>query len=237
MAERVDLGPQRSQGLVDILDRVLDKGLVVAGDIKVNLANVELLTIRIRLLVCSIDKAESIGMNWWRTDPAFGGNDHITTGTGRDIVFGGPGNDVIAASAGETAGQPDRGNIVFGDQGYLDYVSADHDARDIDVISSGDLLPLGGGITGVNDTASAANSVDVNTGGDDTITTGLGNDVIVGGAGADTISTGNGQGLGRRHDLRHVRQLRPRLALRRLARHRGRPRADRVRRAELRSAH
>jgi hypothetical protein len=73
VAERVDLAPQRSQGLVDILDRVLDKGLVVAGDIKVNLANVELLTIRIRLLVCSIDKAESIGMNWWRTDPAYGG--------------------------------------------------------------------------------------------------------------------------------------------------------------------
>jgi hypothetical protein len=73
VADRVDLGPQRSQGLVDILDRVLDKGLVVAGDIKVNLANVELLTIRIRLLVCSIDKAESIGMNWWRTDPAYGG--------------------------------------------------------------------------------------------------------------------------------------------------------------------
>jgi hypothetical protein len=73
VADRADLGPQRSQGLVDILDRVLDKGLVVAGDIKVNLANVELLTIRIRLLVCSIDKAESIGMNWWRTDPAYGG--------------------------------------------------------------------------------------------------------------------------------------------------------------------
>ena len=70
--ERYELGPQRSQGLVDILDRVLDKGLVVAGDIKINLANVELLTIRIRLLVCSIDKAEQIGMNWWRTDPAFG---------------------------------------------------------------------------------------------------------------------------------------------------------------------
>jgi hypothetical protein len=73
VVERADLGPQRSQGLVDILDRVLDKGLVIAGDIKVNLANVELLTIRIRLLVCSIDKAESIGMNWWRTDPAYGG--------------------------------------------------------------------------------------------------------------------------------------------------------------------
>ena len=61
--------PSRSHGLVDILDRVLDKGLVIAGDIKVNLANVELLTIQIRLLVCSIDKAEQIGLNWWRSDP------------------------------------------------------------------------------------------------------------------------------------------------------------------------
>lgn len=61
--------PTRSHGLVDILDRVLDKGLVVAGDIKINLANVELLTIQIRLLVCSIDKAEKIGLNWWRNDP------------------------------------------------------------------------------------------------------------------------------------------------------------------------
>jgi hypothetical protein len=63
----------RSQGLVDILDRILDKGLVIAGDIKINLANVELLTIRIRLLVCSIDKAEQIGMNWWRSDPSYAG--------------------------------------------------------------------------------------------------------------------------------------------------------------------
>ncbi len=61
--------PTRSHGLVEILDRVLDKGLVIAGDIKVNLANVELLTIQIRLLVCSIDKAEQIGLNWWRHDP------------------------------------------------------------------------------------------------------------------------------------------------------------------------
>src|SRR5437773_11523398 len=61
--------PTRSHGLVDILDRVLDKGLVIAGDIKINLANVELLTIQIRLLVCSIDKAEQIGLNWWRSDP------------------------------------------------------------------------------------------------------------------------------------------------------------------------
>ena len=60
--------PSRSHGLVDILDRVLDKGLVIAGDIKVNLANVELLTIQVRLLICSIDKAEQIGLNWWRHD-------------------------------------------------------------------------------------------------------------------------------------------------------------------------
>ncbi len=55
--------------LLDILDRVLDKGLVIAGDIRVSLANVELLTIRIRLLVCSVDKAEQIGLNWWKFDP------------------------------------------------------------------------------------------------------------------------------------------------------------------------
>ncbi len=71
---RLPPGPQaNSATLVDLLDRVLDKGLVVAGDVSVSLANVELLTIRIRLLVCSIDKAEQIGLNWWRTDPAFGG--------------------------------------------------------------------------------------------------------------------------------------------------------------------
>src|SRR5689334_3311621 len=63
------VNPTRTHGLVDILDRVLDKGLVIAGDIKINLANVELLTIQVRLLVCSIDKAEQIGLNWWRHDP------------------------------------------------------------------------------------------------------------------------------------------------------------------------
>lgn len=55
--------------LIDILDRVLDKGLVIAGDVRISLANVELLTIRIRLLVCSVDKAEQIGLNWWKYDP------------------------------------------------------------------------------------------------------------------------------------------------------------------------
>jgi hypothetical protein len=62
---------------VDVLDRVLDKGLVVAGDIKVSLAEVELLTIRIRLLVCSLDKAQEIGLDWWRYDR------DLTTGANR----------------------------------------------------------------------------------------------------------------------------------------------------------
>ena len=68
------VSPTRSHGLVEILDRVLDKGLVIAGDIKINLANVELLTIQVRLLICSIDKAEQIGLTWWKTDPLLAGD-------------------------------------------------------------------------------------------------------------------------------------------------------------------
>ena len=75
------LEPRRvhSTSLVDILDRILDKGLVVAGDVRVSLANVELLTIRIRLLVCSIDKAEQIGLNWWRYDQSLVAQEATTT--------------------------------------------------------------------------------------------------------------------------------------------------------------
>lgn len=68
---RNDLQPAGRGGsstLVDVLDRVLDKGLVIAGDIRVSLAEVELLTIRIRLIVCSLDKAQEIGLDWWRYD-------------------------------------------------------------------------------------------------------------------------------------------------------------------------
>jgi len=64
---------RQPQGLVDILDKILDKGLVVAGDIKVSLANVELLTIQLRLVICSIDKAQAIGINWWRSDRFYSG--------------------------------------------------------------------------------------------------------------------------------------------------------------------
>jgi len=55
--------------LADILERVLDKGIIIAGDIQVNLLEIELLTIRIRLLVASVDKAQEMGIDWWRNDP------------------------------------------------------------------------------------------------------------------------------------------------------------------------
>ncbi|MBI1902688.1 MAG: gas vesicle protein [Planctomycetia bacterium] len=55
----------RSEGLADVLERVLDKGLVIAGDIKVKLCDVELLTVQIRLLIASVDKAQEMGLTWW----------------------------------------------------------------------------------------------------------------------------------------------------------------------------
>ncbi len=69
MRAELPVSHPRSHGLVDVLDRVLDKGLVIAGDIKISLAEIELLTIRIRLIVCSIDKAQEIGLDWWKYDP------------------------------------------------------------------------------------------------------------------------------------------------------------------------
>jgi Gas vesicle protein len=78
MATELQLGRHQASGLVDVLDRVLDKGLVIAGDIKVSLAEVELLTVRIRLIVCSIDKAQEIGLDWWKYDH------HLAPGRNRD---------------------------------------------------------------------------------------------------------------------------------------------------------
>ncbi|MFC4023551.1 gas vesicle protein GvpJ [Oceanobacillus longus] len=59
----------QSSNLVDVLETVLDKGVVIAGDIRVGIADVELLSIKIRLIVASVDKAKEIGMDWWETDP------------------------------------------------------------------------------------------------------------------------------------------------------------------------
>jgi hypothetical protein len=60
---------QQSTNLADILERVLDKGIVIAGDIRVNILDIELLTIKIRLLIASVDKAREIGIDWWEHDP------------------------------------------------------------------------------------------------------------------------------------------------------------------------
>lgn len=60
---------QPAASLADILERVLDKGVVIAGDIKVKLVDIELLTIQVRLVVCSVDKAMEMGMNWWTHNP------------------------------------------------------------------------------------------------------------------------------------------------------------------------
>jgi hypothetical protein len=61
--------PTSTDSLADILERVLDKGIVIAGDIRIDLLDIELLTIRIRLLVASVDKAQEMGIDWWRNDP------------------------------------------------------------------------------------------------------------------------------------------------------------------------
>ncbi|QKV92884.1 gas vesicle protein [Streptomyces sp. NA02950] len=65
----VPTGPTTSN-LADILERVLDKGIVIAGDIKIDLLDIELLTIRLRLFVSSVDTARKAGIDWWETDPA-----------------------------------------------------------------------------------------------------------------------------------------------------------------------
>lgn len=67
MAEQIAQSVQAT-GLADILERILDKGLVIVGDIKVNLTDIELLTIKIRLLVASVERAKEIGIDWWETD-------------------------------------------------------------------------------------------------------------------------------------------------------------------------
>ncbi|WP_037888035.1 gas vesicle protein GvpJ [Streptomyces sp. NRRL S-87] len=59
-----------SANLADILERVLDKGIVIAGDIRINLLDIELLTIKLRLLIASVDKAKEMGIDWWEHDPA-----------------------------------------------------------------------------------------------------------------------------------------------------------------------
>ncbi|OIO41720.1 gas vesicle protein [Candidatus Pacearchaeota archaeon CG1_02_35_32] len=68
MTEAKMMHPTNATNLAEILERVLDKGIVIAGDIQIKIADIELLTIKIRLLVASVDKAMEMGINWWQTD-------------------------------------------------------------------------------------------------------------------------------------------------------------------------
>src|ERR1700748_2453377 len=62
--------PPGTTNLADLLERVLDKGMVIAGDIQINLLDIELLTIKLRLLIATVDRAREMGINWWETDPS-----------------------------------------------------------------------------------------------------------------------------------------------------------------------
>ena len=64
----------QSTNLADLLERILDKGVVISGDIKIKLVDIELLTIQIRLVICSVDRAIELGMDWWRQVPQFQGD-------------------------------------------------------------------------------------------------------------------------------------------------------------------
>jgi hypothetical protein len=69
LAEQQMMHATQATNLADILERVLDKGIVIAGDIQIKIADIELLTIKIRLLIASVDKAMEMGINWWQQDP------------------------------------------------------------------------------------------------------------------------------------------------------------------------
>ena len=66
--------PASGDGLADVLERILDKGVVIAGDVSVSLVGIELLTIRLRLLIATVDKAKEMGINWWESDPRLSGS-------------------------------------------------------------------------------------------------------------------------------------------------------------------
>ncbi|MFD5102465.1 gas vesicle protein [Streptomyces albidochromogenes] len=76
-------GQGSSANLADILERVLDKGIVIAGDIQINLLDIELLTVKLRLLVVSVDKAKEMGIDWWEHDPSLSSR---AEGGSRDLV-------------------------------------------------------------------------------------------------------------------------------------------------------
>ena len=77
--------PPAQDSLADILERVLDKGVVIAGDIQINLLDIELLTIKVRLLIASVDKAAEMGIDWWRSDPLLSSDSARLAGENRRL--------------------------------------------------------------------------------------------------------------------------------------------------------
>jgi hypothetical protein len=75
----------RDASLADVLERVLDKGIVIAGDIRINLLDIELLTVRIRLLIASVDKAREMGIDWWEHDSSLSGGDRDLASENREL--------------------------------------------------------------------------------------------------------------------------------------------------------
>jgi hypothetical protein len=78
-------GGREPAQLADVLERVLDKGIVIAGDIQINLLDIELLTIKLRLLVASVERAQEMGINWWESDPTLSGNAKELEQENRDL--------------------------------------------------------------------------------------------------------------------------------------------------------
>ncbi|MFD7421134.1 gas vesicle protein, partial [Streptomyces californicus] len=93
-----------SANLADILERVLDKGIVIAGDIQINLLDIELLTIKLRLLVASVDKAKEMGIDWWEHDPSLSSRARPAQQAGA----GAPPDAAIAPAQGAGAGYRDE---------------------------------------------------------------------------------------------------------------------------------
>ena len=104
--------PESTASLADILERVLDKGIVIAGDIQINLLDIELLTIKLRLLVASVDKAREMGINWWEGDPTLQRVDHD-----QDSVENGGGIKELERENAELRERLDRLERLIGEGG------------------------------------------------------------------------------------------------------------------------
>ena len=89
-------GRREPANLGDILERVLDKGIVIAGDIRVNLLDIELLTIKLRLVIASLETAREVGINWWEHDPWLSGDSQQLVNENRELK-----RRVAALEAGE----------------------------------------------------------------------------------------------------------------------------------------